>query len=83
MIDRPDIEKLDKLPATGADEHGFGGEGHSTTTGRACWLHVMENSPSIRTSIVCSITNEGSQLGEGASQQTSYIEGLPKIPLGK
>jgi hypothetical protein len=28
-------------------------------TGRACWLHVMENSPSTRTSIVRSITNEG------------------------
>jgi hypothetical protein len=25
----------------------------------------------------------GSRLGEGASQQTSYIGGLPKIPLGK
>ena len=59
MIDRPDIEKLDKLPATGADEHGSGGGGHSMITSRACWLHVMENSPSIRTSIVRSITNEG------------------------
>jgi hypothetical protein len=29
MIDRPDIEKLDKLLATGADEHGAGGGGHS------------------------------------------------------
>jgi hypothetical protein len=59
MIDGPDIEKLDKLPATGADEHGSGGGGHSMITSRACWLHVMENSPSIRTSIVRSITNEG------------------------
>jgi hypothetical protein len=59
MIDRPDIEKLDKLPATGADEHGSGGGGHSMITSRASWLHVMENSPSIRTSIVRSITNEG------------------------
>jgi hypothetical protein len=59
MIDRPDVEKLDKLPATGADEHGAGGGGHSMITGRACWLHVMENSPSIRASIVHSMTNEG------------------------
>jgi len=59
MIDRPDIEKLDKLPATGADEHGSGGGGHSMITSRACWLHVMENNPSIRTSIVRSVTNEG------------------------
>ena len=59
MIDRPDIEKLDKLPATGADEHGSGGGGHSMIASRACWLHVTENSPSIRTSIVRSITNEG------------------------
>jgi hypothetical protein len=81
MIDRPDIEKLDKLPATGADEHGSGGGGHSMITSRASWLHVMENSPSIRTSIVRSITNEGHNWG--ASQQTSYIGVLPKIPLGK
>ena len=83
MMDRPDIEKLDKLPATGADEHGAGGGGHSMIAGRACWLHVMENSP-FHTNIHCALDDQrGSQLGEGASQQTSYIGGLPKIPLGK
>jgi hypothetical protein len=40
----------------------------------------MDNSPSRCRSIVCSTANEDHSWGEGASQQTSYVGGLPKIP---
>jgi hypothetical protein len=82
MIDRPDVEKLDKLPTTRAEEHGSGGGGHWMIAGRACWLHIIENSLSIRTSIVRSITNEDHN-GVKVLRSKRRILGAAEILLGK
>jgi hypothetical protein len=79
MIDRPNVEELDELPATRADEHGSAGGGHSTITGRACWLHVMDHS-SVPMSIHRALDKKrASQQGEGAFAANVYLGGLPKL----